>query len=57
MEHAKVGDKVWYVVCNDRAQAEIVKIEGSTHVTIRILDGPMMGTVLEAPWGIVQRHE
>ena len=49
----QVGDDVWYVVGNDREQARIIGIEGTTHVRIRLMTGKQKGQKLRAPWGIV----
>ena len=50
----QVGDDVWYVVGNDREQARIIGIEGTTDVRIRLATGSQKGLELKAPWGIVR---
>ena len=49
----QIGDDVWYVIGNDREQAKIIGIEGTTHVRIRLMTGNQKGQEFEAPWGIV----
>lgn len=47
------GDRVWYTPGNQREQAEIVSLDGSTQARIRILTGPETGREIVAPWGII----
>lgn len=53
MEEIKIGDTVWYLVGQDRQQAEVLDLRGRTHVLIRLLTGAERGRELDAPIGIV----
>jgi hypothetical protein len=50
----KVGEHVWYVVNNERYEAEVIALTGATHARVRLLSGPQQGAVVDAPWGILE---
>lgn len=52
----KIGDKVWYVVGQDRQLAVVVALSGSTHARIRLQTGPQAGMEIDAPWGIIETY-
>jgi hypothetical protein len=42
----QVGDEVMYTV---QERAEVISIDGTTHVTIKVLTGPQKGQQFSAP--------
>lgn len=54
-EDFEVGETVWYLVGNDRQEAEVLGGTGTTHLRIRLLTGPQAGTEIDCPGELLQR--